>query len=275
VGLRPLAPSPNYSKEVKMRKARLLLVITFILSILAMPMWASGLGAGLSADEALELLRLGNSRFVNGTPQHPYQNQERRTLTASEGQKPLAAVLACSDSRVPVEIIFDRGIGDIFVVRVAGNVAGVDEIGSIEYAGDHLGAPLLAVLGHSKCGAVTAVVENAPLHGCMPALGDKIKPAVEKAVKDNPGLSGEALVGPAIKGNVWQAMEDLFHQSQIIRDRVKAGQMKVVGALYDIESGKVEWLGPHPAQDQLLGIAPPGGKPKGGPKKGKPKAATS
>jgi carbonic anhydrase len=258
-----------------MRKARLLLVITFILSILAIPVWASGPSVGLSADEALELLRLGNSRFVNGTPQHPYQNQERRTLTASEGQKPLAVVLACSDSRVPVEVIFDRGIGDIFVVRVAGNVAGVDEIGSIEYAGDHLGAPLLVVLGHSKCGAVTAVAENAPLHGSMPALGDKIKPAVEKAAKDNPGLSGEALVGPAIKDNVWQAMEDLFHQSQIIRDRVKAGQLKVVGALYDIESGKVEWLGPHPAQDQLLGIAPPGAKPKGGPKKVKPKGEKS
>jgi carbonic anhydrase len=258
-----------------MRKARPLPVILFILSILAIPVWASGPSVGLSADEAMELLRGGNSRFVNGTPQHPYQNQERRTLTASQGQKPLAAVLACSDSRVPVEVVFDRGIGDIFVVRVAGNVAGADEIGSIEYAGEHLGAPLLVVLGHSQCGAVTAVVEDAPLHGSMPALEDKIKPAVEKAAKDNPGLSGGALVGPAIKDNVWQAMEDLFHQSQIIRDRVKAGQMKVVGALYDIESGKVEWLGPHPAQDKLLGIAPPGAKPKGAPKKGKPKAEKS
>ncbi len=247
-----------------MRKTNLGLAI--LVALVSIASWAGAAGApGMAPAEALKMLLDGNGRYLEGKPQYPLQDRERRTATASQGQKAWAAVLACSDSRVPVELIFDRGLGDLFVVRVAGNVAGVDEIASLEYAGEHLGIPLLVVLGHSKCEAVTAVVENAPLHGSMPALAAKIKPAVDKFRSEHLGMfTGEALVGLAIKANIWQAMEDLFRNSQIIRDRVKAGKMSVAGALYALETGRVHWLGPHPAQEQLLGPASaPGAKPGG------------
>jgi carbonic anhydrase len=243
-----------------MRKASISLVLTLLVA-LVVPAWAAGGGPRMSADEALKLLKDGNARFVEGKPQHPNQTRERRALTAGQGQHPFATVLSCSDSRAPVELIFDRGIGDLFVVRVAGNVAAVDEMGSIEYAVDHLGTPVLVVLGHSQCGAVTAVAQNAKVTGHLAALVKPIVPAVARAKSENPGVTGEALVNAAIKANIWQAMEDLFQKSKLIKEKAKAGKVKVLGALYDLDTGQVEWLGPHPNQDKLLGVAAkPGAK---------------
>jgi len=128
----------------------------------------------MSADEAIKVLKEGNSRCMSGAPKHPNQDQECRLLTATMGQRPYATVLSCSDSRVPVEILFDTGIGDLFVIRIAGNVADVDEVGTIEYGVDHLGTPVLVVLGHTRCGAVTAVAQGAKLHGSIPQLVDNI-----------------------------------------------------------------------------------------------------
>jgi len=167
---------------------------------------------------------------------------------------PLATVLTCSDSRVPPEIIFDQGIGDIFVIRVAGNVAATDEIGSIEYAVDHLATPLVMVLGHTQCGAVTAVVDGDKLPPNIAALVEPIRPAVAKARDDHPDAAKDVLLNAAIKDNVWQAIADMLQASSIIRDKIKDGQVRVVGALYEIDSGQVQWLGPHPMQDKLLGI---------------------
>jgi carbonic anhydrase len=228
-------------------------------------------GPGLSADEALKLLQDGNARYVEGKAQHPNQTRERLAITAGQGQKPFATVLACSDSRVPVEILFDRGVGDILVVRVPGNVAGVDVIGALEYGVENLNAPLVVVLGHSQCGAVIALVENIKLAGHMAAPVKPIQAAVAKTKAENPGVTGEALVDAAVKANIWQAVEDLLQKSTIIKNQVKAGKTRVMGALYELDTGQVQWLGPHPNQDRLLGKAKgPAPKSEKKPKKSAP-----
>ncbi len=206
----------------------------------------------VSPDAALKMLQEGNGRFVSGPVKRPNQGAKQRVETAEKGQKPFAVVLSCSDSRVPVEVIFDRGIGDIFVVRVAGNIASKTDIGSMEYAVDHLGSPLLVVLGHTKCGAVTATVQGGEAPPNIKAIVDCISPAVDKARTTCPDKSGEALVPEAITANVWQAMEDIYKNSPMLRDKVKDGKIKLVGAVYDLKSGKVNWMGPHPQQAQLV-----------------------
>jgi carbonic anhydrase len=132
----------------------------------------------VSADEAIRLLTAGNDRFVAGKPQRPNSDLDRARSTAKNGQAPFAAVLACADSRVPVETVFDRGIGDLFVVRVAGNVADPGTLGSIEYAAEHLGTPVVVVLGHTQCGAVTAAMDNTELYGNLPSWVGVVRPAV-------------------------------------------------------------------------------------------------
>jgi len=178
---------------------------------------------------------------------------ERRTETATNGQRPFVTMLSCSDSRVPLELDDDQGIGDIFVVRVAGNVCGVHEMGSIEYGVDHVGTPLLVILGHTQCGAVTAAATGAEVHGHIRPLVEKIAPAVSKAQAAHSGLHGEDLVPAATEANVWHAAEELFRHSPETRHLVQAGKLKLVGAIYDVKSGQVKWLGEHPQQSRLLG----------------------
>ncbi|MBI4964388.1 MAG: carbonic anhydrase [Desulfomonile tiedjei] len=216
------------------------------------PLWAASEGPVMSPDQALEMLKKGNTRYVAANPEHPNQGFDRRELTASKGQNPFAAVLSCSDSRVPIEILFDCGVGDIFVIRVAGNVANVDEVASIEYSVDHLNTPLLVVLGHTHCGAVQAVAQNAEVHGNLPKLVKSIVPAVEKARQRNPKATPEALLNDAIRANVWQAIEDLFKISPVTAKRVKDGKLKVIGAIYSIDTGAINWMGAHDKQDELI-----------------------
>ena len=207
---------------------------------------------GISPDEAISLLKEGNARFMLGNPIHPNINKERRIETTENGQHPFATVIACSDSRVPVEMLFDQGIGDIFVIKVAGNVCDVDEIASIEYGVDHLGTPVLVVLGHSHCGAVTAVCEDAEVHGSIPQLVDNIVPVVKKIKEEEPDLHGKDLVDEAVAANVFQSIDDLLKNSKATRDRVKSGKLKIVGAVYDIHSGSINWLGQHKKQKSML-----------------------
>lgn len=207
-----------------------------------------------AGDAVMQNLRDGNARFVAGASRHPNATTERRADTAQKGQHPVATVLGCSDSRVPLEVLFDQGIGDLFVVRVAGNVCDTDEIGSIEYGTGHLETPLLVVLGHTKCGAVTAVATNAEVHGLIPRLVDNIAPAVETTRTASPDLTGDHLVAAAIRANIWQSIEDLYARSATVQEAAKSGRVKVVGALYDIEGGQVEWLGSHPREGQLLAM---------------------
>jgi len=203
-------------------------------------------------DASLMLLKEGNVRFVSGKMQHPNTEAERRTSTASE-QEPFASILACSDSRGPVELIFDRGVGDLFVVRVAGNVAGDTELASLEYGVEHLNTPILVVLGHSKCGAVTAVTKAAELHGHLGAIAEKIQPAADKARTES--TNPNDLIPRAVQANVWNTMERVMRDSSIIRERVEAGNVQVVGAIYDLETGRVSWLGSHPAQDAIVALS--------------------
>lgn len=212
-------------------------------------------------DAALVLLKEGNARFQEDKSTHPSADADRRHSTAEEGQAPLVTVLSCSDSRAPVELIFDRGIGELFAIRVAGNVADTDEIATVEYGVGHLGTPLLVVLGHTKCGAVTAVVKGAEVHGLLPQLVDNIVPAAERA-KAGGGEEVE-VIERAIKENVHQSMADILRRSSIVRQAVEGGTVRMLGAVYDIHTGKVEWLGEHPEQKQILAAWSEGGLDQG------------
>ncbi len=236
----------KYSKRINMKKFYL-----FFLVLLPNLLLAEN-GPSVSPDDALNRLREGNERFIAGRNIHPHLDKDRRIETSKDGQKPFATILGCSDSRVPVEQIFDQGVGDLFVVKVAGNVADTDEIGTIEYGTEHLGTSLLVVLGHTKCGAVTAVVTDAKLHGSLPGLVDNIKPAFDKAKHDHPNLVGKELVPSTIKANAFQGIADIISHSTIIAKLLKQGKLKIVAAQYDIETGEIEWLGEHPNQKALI-----------------------
>lgn len=205
-----------------------------------------------TADRALELLREGNQRWVSGDVKNPNIDQARRTNAADKGQKPFATILTCADSRIPVERIFDRGVAEIFTVRVAGNVAGASETGSIEYGVGHLHTPVLVVMGHTKCGAVAAAASGAELHGKVAELITAIAPAVQRVKRGAPDATGDALAAMVVKENVWQSIFDLYKSSDELRSQAREGKVRVVGAIYDISSGKVEWLGEHPWQSQIL-----------------------
>lgn len=212
-------------------------------------------------DEVMADLKAGNERYVQGRPAAPPNcGPERRRDTALNGQKPKAVVLSCSDSRVPVEYIFDQGLGDLFVIRVAGNVAAADETASIEYGADHLGAPLVVVLGHTGCGAVTAVVEGAELHGNLALLLTPVVEAAARVKARHPSPAAAQFLDETIKANIWYSVESLFKLSPLMRRLAALGRIKVVGARYDLESGRVEWLGEHPRQAALLENAAEAGR---------------
>ena len=200
-------------------------------------------------DAVLTILKDGNQRFSSGQPQHPNTGSDRLELAAKSDQADyaIATVLACSDSRVPVELLFDAGVMDLFVVRVAGNVCRTDEIGSIEYGLLHVKTPVLVILGHTHCGAVTAVTREVlgnhhDLERNIPPLIAPIFPAVKEAMSKATVTDEDALVERAIEANVWQSMYDLFHQSPAVRKQVKDGKVKVVAAIYDIGTGEIKWL---------------------------------
>lgn len=202
-----------------------------------------------SPAEAIKMLQQGNKRFVTGHSSHPHADSARLIQAGREnqGDHAYATVITCSDSRVPVERIFDAGIMDIFVIRVAGNVVDVDEAGSIEYGLSHVNTPVLVVLGHTQCGAVTAVTaamtgHGHPLERNIPPLVDNIQPAVQRAMDEYPGAATRDIIRFGIEENVWQGIEDLFMTSPSSRELVKNGQAKVVGAIYNVGTGKVKWL---------------------------------
>lgn len=211
-----------------------------------------------SPQEVLRMLEEGNKRFAAGESTHPHAGETRLHLAEHESQNDhaIATVLGCSDSRVPVELIFDAGVMDIFVVRVAGNVVNTDEAGSIEYGLAHVHTPVLVVLGHTQCGAVTAVVQaiqgqGAPLERNIPPLVAQIAPAVERVLETSPGLDGEQLVAAATQENVWMGVKRLFMTSPAVRELVASGRTMVVGAIYDVGSGLVEWLPQQRVQEIL------------------------
>src|SRR5215217_6023622 len=190
----------------------------------------------ITADSVLAELKSGNGHHVAHRFQHPHQTLERQRQLVS-GQHPHAEILSCSDSRVPPEIVFDQGLGDLFIVRVAGNVASDTEIGSLEYGAEHLHVPLIVVLGHESCGAVTAAVQGGPPEGHIGSLVDLIKPAVEKTR----GMSGDP-VSNAVRMNVELVVKELRTSTLILSELVAHGKLRIVGAVYSIETGAVTWL---------------------------------
>lgn len=187
--------------------------------------------------EALTRLKDGNQRFVAGKLQHPRQTAKRRAELAT-GQHPFAIVLGCADSRTSPEVIFDQGLGDIFVIRVAGNVLNDETVASIEYAVDHLGAQLIVVLGHTRCGAIMAARETIAAKAEAPGHIQSLVKAIQPAVEATTGGDVEATA----KANVLNVVQALRDSAPILKKMVVAGTISVVGAHYDLDTGAVEFL---------------------------------
>jgi len=217
-----------------------------------------------AADLAFAALREGNLRWTQGRTTAPNTDPNRLEETAANGQKPQVTIITCSDSRIPVERVFDQGVGDLFVVRVAGNRAGDSETGTVEYGVEHLKTPLLLVMGHTKCGAVAAAATKAKLHGKVAELVAGIQPAVERARRFNPQADEKEITSLAIRENVWQTVFDLYRNSATVREMVSKGELKVIGGIYDIATGSVEFMGEHPWQQELI-TAMNQPEPRGGP----------
>ena len=192
-----------------------------------------------SAAAVLRELKAGNDHHAAKRYQHPHQNAERQRELA-DSQHPHAIVLSCADSRVAPEIILDQGLGDLFDVRVAGNVAGDAELASIEYAAVHLHTPLLVVMGHQKCGAVTAAAESGEAEGHLPSLLALIRPAVDTRARTQPG----DVIDNAVRINVEHVVQQIRGSTPVLAPLVERGALTVVGAVYSLDTGKVEWLGP-------------------------------
>lgn len=198
--------------------------------------------ASLSPDDVLKSLVAGNERFVSGNPSAP--NVTARRVASASGQHPKAVILSCLDSRVPVEQVFDMGIGDLFVGRVAGNIEDADQLGSMEFATKLAGAKLVMVLGHSRCGAVVGAINKARL-GHLTSLLAKIRPAVTAVKGFEPEQSNAGnpeFVEAVIEENVRQTVANIRKKSPILAELEKSGAIKIVGATYDLKSGKVQIL---------------------------------
>jgi carbonic anhydrase len=193
---------------------------------------------------ALERLQAGNARFVAGKSQA--NNSSARRTELAKGQHPIATILSCSDSRVPPETVFDEGLGDIFIIRLAGNVFDDDAQASIEYSVAVLGVPLIVVLGHSSCGAVKAALDvrqnKTVLPGKLPGLASRIIPAVDAAIAANPKDTGDALLNACIRANVMHGMDGLGAKDPVIGPAISSGKVKIAGGIYSLPTGKVDWL---------------------------------
>jgi carbonic anhydrase len=220
-----------------------LLIAVMALIFLVVPLQAADNGGRPdptnpnSVDSALKALKEGNARFANGQSTNPRQDKNLLAKLSQDGQTPLAAVLSCTDSRVPVEKIFDQGFGDLFVVRAAGAVPGIDQIGSLEYAVAYLGVPVILVLSHTKCGAVSAAVGEAKEPGALGELLAKLSPVAKAVEKVDQTKRLEA----AIKLSASMFREQVTMTSPVIAAAVKEGRLKVISGVYDIDTGSVEF----------------------------------
>lgn len=206
----------------------------------------------ISAQQALERLREGNRRFVSDERRGNVSAEQSRRRELVGGQAPMAIVLGCSDSRVPAEIIFDQGLGDLFVIRVAGNIVAPSLIGSVEFAAERFGTRLVVVLGHTECGAVLATLEDLerPADNRSPNLRsivDRIRPSVEPLLESESGHGRDTLVRHAVRANIRASANQLRHGSSILERLVEQDGLLVVGAEYSLETGVVEFFDGMPA----------------------------
>lgn len=208
---------------------------------------------GIPPEQALKILHEGNARFVEGKRLHPHEFLTRAQETAERGQRPIATFLSCSDSRVPLEIIFDQNLGDLFSIRVIGNICRDSQLGSIEFGVKHLGTRLCVVLGHTRCGAVTAActeTAETKLAENIRSLMLSIAPAIDRA-QALTGKTGSDIIEVCCVENVFVQIETMLEKSEILREACSSGELMIIGALYDIESGLVTFLGPHPENGNL------------------------
>lgn len=208
----------------------------FLTNLIIMMFFVAGVSANSqTADKAVEELKEGNKRYVFNKPTHQNQNSKRRAEVA-KGQNPIAVVVTCSDSRVSPEILFDQGIGDLFVIRTAGNIIDDIGLGSIEYAVEHLKVPLVLVLGHERCGAVDATVKGGEVHGHIKTIVSNINKAVDKARSKK----GDLLEN-SIKQNVDNVVEQIRNSKPILENYSLKKKIKVLGAIYDLDDGTVRF----------------------------------
>jgi len=201
----------------------------------------------IPAPEALERLREGNHRFVSGVRSLDTLTSQLRRDELLAGQAPFAIILGCSDSRVPAEMVFDQGVGDLFVIRVAGNVVAPSQVGSVEFAAERFGTQLVVVLGHSMCGAIQATLEELgrPSREQSPNLRsivDRVRPAVEPLLETELAKSPDVLMNHAVRANIRTSANHLRHGSQILEQLIQKGRLNVVGAEYSLETGEVDFF---------------------------------
>jgi carbonic anhydrase len=201
----------------------------------------------ISAAEALERLRDGNRRFVSDarSSDTPTSRARRRELAA--GQEPFAIILGCSDSRVPAEIVFDQGLGDLFVIRVAGNIVAPSQVGSVEFAAARFGTRLVVVLGHSQCGAILATLEelrrpSEDQSRNLRSIVDRIRPAVETLLATELGHEPDTLLRQAVRANIRASADHLRHGSEVLEQLIRLDGLLVVGAEYSLETGVVDFF---------------------------------
>jgi carbonic anhydrase len=200
----------------------------------------------MTAGDALERLREGNRRFASGLRSLEALASQTRRADFLGGQQPFAIVLGCSDSRVPAEIVFDQGLGDLFVIRVAGNVVAPSQVGSVEFAAAKFGTPLVVVLGHSRCGAIEATIDELQQPAGtrsrnLRSIVNRVRPSVEALLATELRHDRPALVREAAKANVRASVDHLRHGSEILEELIASGGLRIVGAEYALETGLVEF----------------------------------
>jgi carbonic anhydrase len=201
----------------------------------------------INASEALKRLQEGNKRFVEGVRSDETPIKQMQSANVVEGQTPFAIILGCSDSRVPAEIVFDQGLGDLFVIRVAGNIVAPSQIGSVEFAVEQFGTPLVVVLGHSMCGAVIATLSDLERpsdarSSNVLSIVNRIRPTVEPLLDTDLRKDPEQLLEKAIRANIRASTNQLRHGSQMLEQLVQSGDLAIVGAEYSLETGVVDFF---------------------------------
>jgi len=201
----------------------------------------------ISGPEALERLREGNARFVAGASSADNATSRARRQELTAGQEPFAIILGCSDSRVPAELVFDQGLGDLFVIRVAGNIVSPSQVGSVEFAAERFGTPLVVVLGHSSCGAIMATIEELGRSSRdqsrnLRSIVDRIRPSVETLMETDLRHRPDELANLAVRANIRASVSHLQHGSAILEDLVDQGRLLIVGAEYSLETGQVDFF---------------------------------
>lgn len=207
----------------------------------------AGSGSMITASEALRKLQEGNRRFVSGVRSIDTLVKQVQRADLVAGQAPFAIILGCSDSRVPAELVFDQGLGDLFVIRVAGNIVAPSQVGSVEFAVDLYGTPLVVVLGHSMCGAVMATLDDldcpsAATSSNVLSIVNRIRPTVEPLFKTELRKDPGKLLGTAIRANILASTNHLRHGSQMLEQLIQRGDLTIVGAEYSLETGEVDFF---------------------------------